>query len=69
MADYSQDHLDSLRAALAAGTLRVTHGDSTVEYRSQADLERAIAIVEQSLAADQGATPIRRVRLIADKAL
>ena len=66
---YTQDQLDTLRAALAAGTLRVTHGDSTVEYRSQADLERAIAIVEQSLAADAGLAPIRRVRVIGTKGL
>lgn len=46
---YTQTQLDALRAALASGTVRVSYDGRTVEYRSIADLERAIATIERSL--------------------
>lgn len=46
---YTQAQLDALRAALASGVTRVSYDGRTVEYRSIADLERAIAAVERAL--------------------
>lgn len=46
---YTQNQLDALRAALASGTSRVSYDGRTVEYRTMAELERAIARIERSL--------------------
>lgn len=46
---FTSSDLDNLKAALLSGALEVTIGDRTVKYRSQADLIKAIKIVEAYL--------------------
>ena len=46
---YTQGQLDGLRAAFASGTTRVSYEGKTVEYRSLAELQQAIGVVEQAL--------------------
>lgn len=46
---YTHIQLDALKAAYASGTLRVSYDGKSVEYRSLADLERAISVVTAEL--------------------
>ena len=51
---WTQAELDALRRAYAAGALRVTFGGKSVEYGSEADLRRRIALIEAEMAAQAG---------------
>jgi hypothetical protein len=51
---WSQTELDALRAAFAAGTLRVTYDGRTVEYGDANDLLKRIRIIERELASAAG---------------
>lgn len=46
---YTETQLQALRDALASGATRVTYDGQTIEYRSVAELQRAIAVVERGL--------------------
>jgi hypothetical protein len=70
---YTQEQLQSLRAALARGEKRVTFADKTVEYRTVDELKAAIADVEKALRQDAVATgalpPVtRQIRVNTSKA-
>jgi len=74
MATYSLAQRDALANALANGYLRVSHEGRSVEYRSLADVERALAIVEaglinQGLVAAPVPGPVRRLRVVTRKGL
>ena len=57
---WSQSELDALRAAFAAGTLRVTYDGRTVEYGDGGDLLKRIRIIEREMEAEaEGAKPSR----------
>ena len=57
---WSQTELDALRAAFAAGTLRVTYDGRTVEYGDANDLLKRIRVIEREMAAEaDGAKPSR----------
>lgn len=60
-----QVSLDALRATRASGVRTVTLEGMTVEYKSDADLARAIADLEVRVAAEQakgaGVRPMRRI--------
>ena len=48
----SQIDVDTLKAAIATGAMRVRYADGReIQYRSQAELERALALVESDVAA------------------
>ena len=49
---WSQSELDALRAAFAAGTLRVTYDGRTVEYGDATDLLKRIRVIEREMAAE-----------------
>jgi hypothetical protein len=74
MAVYTIAQRDALAKALGNGYLRVSHEGRSVEYRTLADVERALAIVEAGLI-DQGlvpapvAPPVRRLRIVTTKGL
>jgi len=51
---WTQTELDALKAAYAAGTLRVSYDGRTVEYGSEADLIRRIRTIEREIAATSG---------------
>lgn len=46
---YTLTQLAALEEAFASGALRVSYDGKTVEYRSLADLERAISVVRAAL--------------------
>jgi len=43
---FTQTHLDNLREMFASGVSKATYDGKTIEYRSMAELERAIARIE-----------------------
>lgn len=65
----TQAQLDALIAMRNSGVLRTSNGQYSAEFRSMAELERAIAAAQQDLAAAAGETMVRRVHIIADKGL
>jgi len=70
---YTQEHLETLQAALAKGEKRVSFGDKTVEYRSVDELKAAIEAVKRDLHAQAVATGLwpgapRQIRVQTQKA-
>jgi hypothetical protein len=65
--------LRSRREALAAqrssGVARVSYDGKTVEYRSLAEIDRAIEALERDIAAAEGRKIIRQVRVTTTKGL
>jgi len=59
--DELEAQRDAIRRAIRSGVLRVRHGDKEVEYRSVADLQKALDDV-QSQIADVGGTRRSRFR-------
>ncbi len=57
-----QTRLDALKAARASGVRRINiAGVIEREYRSDAEMVRAIAALEAEITAAQGAPPVRNV--------
>ncbi|BBK30297.1 hypothetical protein EDC65_2257 [Stella humosa] len=63
---WTQAQLDELKAAYASGVMRIRHEDRWVEYRSGAEMERAIARIEAELAGASGTLRVRQYRLYQD---
>jgi hypothetical protein len=51
---YTQSQVDDLRAAIASGQLIVRSGDRSIQYRSLAEMQTALRMMEADVA---GATP------------
>ena len=64
---YTTAQLDALKRALATGERRVTFGDKTVEYRSVAELQAAIRMVEAELGRGPGNAGKRQIRVTTAK--
>lgn len=56
MSGYTEAQLTGLRTAAASGTLRVTYDGKTIEYRSQAEILRMIAVIERSMSSAKRVT-------------
>ena len=56
---YTPTQLAALKAALAAGTTRVSYDGKSVEYRSLSEIKEIIALIEAELS---GAARTRSVR-------
>lgn len=56
---YTQTELAALKAALAAGTTRVSYDGRSVEFRTLAEIKEIIALIEAELS---GAVRTRSVR-------
>ena len=63
---YTNAQLNALKKALATGEHRVSFGDKTVEYRSDAELQAAIRAVEAEIARGKS-TPKRQIRVTTGK--
>jgi len=65
--------LKARRAALAAqrssGVARVSYDGKTVEYRSLAEIDRAIEALVREIAAAEGRRIVRQVRVTTSKGL
>lgn len=64
---FTETQLAALQAALASGVLRVSYDGRSVEYRSVADLERAIGRVKAGLDEQNGTAAPRQVRTFGAK--
>jgi hypothetical protein len=60
---------EALSASRASGVARVSYDGRTVDYRSLAEIDRAIEVLDREIAAAEGRPIVRQVRLIATKGL
>ena len=60
---------DALSAQRASGVARVSYDGKTVEYRSVAEIDRAIEALDREIAAAEGRRIIRQVRVTTVKGL
>ena len=61
--------LEALKAQRDSAVARVSYDGRSVEYRGTAELARAIADLERELAALQGKSPLRQIRVYTSKGL
>ena len=64
-----QTRREALLASRSSGVARVTYDGKTVEYRSLAEIDRAIEALEREIAAAKGRRVIRHLRVTTDKGL
>ena len=60
---------DALTAQRSSGIARVSYDGKTVEYRSLAEIERAIEALDREIAAAEGRRILRHVRVTTTKGL
>jgi hypothetical protein len=60
---------EALAAQRASGVARVSYDGKTVEYRSLAEIDRAIEALDRDIATAEGRKIIRQVRVITTKGL
>ena len=60
---------DALSAQRASGVARVSYDGKTVDYRSVAEIDRAIEVLDREIATAEGRKLIRQVRVTATKGL
>ena len=60
---------DALAAQRSSGVARVSYDGKTVDYRSLAEIDRAIDVLDREIATAEGRQIIRQVRVIATKGL
>jgi len=60
---------DALAAQRSSGVARVSYDGKTVDYRSIAEIDRAIEVLDREIAAAEGRKIIRQVRVITRKGL
>jgi hypothetical protein len=67
------DELKSRREALAAqrssGVVRVSYDGKSVDYRSVAEIDRAVEALDREIAAAEGRRIVRQVRVTTTKGL
>ena len=66
---WTTDELDALKRAYASGTLRVSYDGKTVDYRSVAEIDRAIEALDREIAAAEGRRIVRQIRVTTAKGL
>jgi hypothetical protein len=60
---------DALSAARASGVARVSYDGKSVDYRSVAEIDRAIEALDREIAAAEGRPILRQIRVITTKGL
>ena len=60
---------EALSTQRSSGVARVSYDGKTVEYRSVADIDRAIEALDREIAAAEGRRMVRHVRVTAAKGL
>jgi hypothetical protein len=60
---------DALVAARSSGVARVSYDGKSVEYRSLAEIDRAIEQLDRDIAALKGRRIVRHLRVTTDKGL
>ncbi|AXX98639.1 phage head-tail joining protein [Profundibacter amoris] len=64
-----QTRREALATSRASGVARVSYDGKTVEYRSLAEIDRAIDVLNREIAALEGRRVIRQVRVTTSKGL
>jgi len=60
---------EALSAQRSSGVARVSYDGKTVEYRSVAEIDRALEALEREIAAAEGRRIVRQVRVTTNKGL
>ena len=60
---------EALLASCASGVARVSYDGKTVDYRSLAEIDRAIEALDREIAAAEGRRILRHLRVVSDKGL
>lgn len=60
---------EALAAQRASGVARVSYDSKTVDYRSVAEIDRALEALDREIAVAEGRKLIRQVRVTATKGL
>ena len=60
---------EALTAQRSSGVARVSYDGKTVEYRSVAEIDRAIEALDREIAAAEGRRLVRHVRITTTKGL
>ena len=60
---------EALLAQRSSGVTRVSYEGKTVEYRSLAEIDRAIEALEREIAAAEGRRIVRQIRVTTSKGL
>ena len=60
---------DALSAQRSSGVARVSYDGKTVEYRSVAEIDRAIEALDREIAVAEGRRIVRQLRVTTDKGL
>mgnify|MGYP000232109301 CR=1 FL=1 len=60
---------DALSAQRSSGVARVSYDGKTVEYRSVAEIDRAIEALDREIAAAEGRRIVRQLRVTSTKGL
>jgi len=60
---------EALMASRAGGVARVSYDGKTVEYRSLAEIDRAIEALDREIAAAEGRPIVRHLRVTTSKGL
>jgi hypothetical protein len=60
---------EALSVSRASGVARVSYDGRIVDYRSLAEIEKAIEALDREIAAAEGRQIVRQVRVIATKGL
>ena len=60
---------DALSAQRSSGVARVSYDGKTVEYRSVAEIDRALEALDREIAAAEGRRIVRQLRVATDKGL
>lgn len=60
---------EELTSQRASGVARVSYDGKTVDYRSVAEIDRAIEALDREIAAAEGRRMVRHVRVTATKGL
>ncbi len=60
---------EALSASRSSGVARVSYDGRTVDYRTMAEIDRAIEALDREIAAAEGRQIVRQVRVTATKGL
>lgn len=60
---------EALTAQRSSGVARVSYDGKTVDYRSVAEIDRAIEVLDREIAAAEGRRIVRHVRITTSKGL
>ncbi|WP_173496023.1 MULTISPECIES: phage head-tail joining protein [unclassified Aliiroseovarius] len=60
---------EALMSQRSSGVARVSYDGKTVDYRSVAEIDRAIEALDREIAAAEGRRMVRHVRVMATKGL